>query len=591
MTDLPSIPAPYIGLTPYTDRNTEIFFGREKDRAIITANLFASRLTILYGPSGVGKSSVLRAGVAVYLHRQSDQIVVVLDDWQTDPATTLKQALVNALRRADPGIEIPSSNLSLAQFIRQSATAARHPLMLLFDQFEDYVLYHPADANSDSFDAELARVVNEEDSPVNVLISIREDALAKLDRFERRIPILFDNYLRLDNLDVDGGRRAIQEPLKVYNPASSATPPYTIEDALIDQVIRQTSPDWTDRPTTTPSMEVEQVQVEAAWLQLIMKRLWDEEVRRNSRVLRLATFKMLGQRKGIIQTHLDDVLGKLRYDQQEVAANLFDHLATPSGMKLALTAEDLAHFVRLPTERVRSVLEILTQPKMRILRAVALPLAQPAQTKYELVNDTLVPAVQGWRDRLQARQSLIERMSMPAMFLVLAVTALTTGAPASLPAPLLGWIRGISLLVLNVVLLLQVARWFYRYVGLTVTSLPVPGLGGHNLGILLGLLLTIFWYVGTVWRQGHLADPGTTLGLLSPQNFIYYLVVLIPTVILGFVCFLLTNGAGAVGYKLFKNYDWGFYIGYFAFCLLLGILIVIMITNPGARGIKFPINP
>ena len=40
-----------------------LFFGREREREIITANLLASRLTVLYGPSGVGKSSVLRAGV------------------------------------------------------------------------------------------------------------------------------------------------------------------------------------------------------------------------------------------------------------------------------------------------------------------------------------------------------------------------------------------------------------------------------------------------------------------------------------------------------------------------------------------------
>ena len=43
------------------------FFGREKEMRLIAANLFASPLTLLYGASGVGKSSILRAGVINHL--------------------------------------------------------------------------------------------------------------------------------------------------------------------------------------------------------------------------------------------------------------------------------------------------------------------------------------------------------------------------------------------------------------------------------------------------------------------------------------------------------------------------------------------
>ena len=55
---------PYKGLIPYTEQDAAFFFGREQDQAIITANLMSTRLTVLYGPTGAGKSSVLRAGVA-----------------------------------------------------------------------------------------------------------------------------------------------------------------------------------------------------------------------------------------------------------------------------------------------------------------------------------------------------------------------------------------------------------------------------------------------------------------------------------------------------------------------------------------------
>jgi len=56
--------APYKGLTAYEEQDASFFFGREAECDVITANMLASRLTLLYGASGVGKSSVLRAGVA-----------------------------------------------------------------------------------------------------------------------------------------------------------------------------------------------------------------------------------------------------------------------------------------------------------------------------------------------------------------------------------------------------------------------------------------------------------------------------------------------------------------------------------------------
>ena len=56
---------PFKGLTPFaaTDLDALLFFGREREAELISANLMASRLTVLYGESGVGKTSLLAAGV------------------------------------------------------------------------------------------------------------------------------------------------------------------------------------------------------------------------------------------------------------------------------------------------------------------------------------------------------------------------------------------------------------------------------------------------------------------------------------------------------------------------------------------------
>ena len=56
--------SPYKGLLPYDEKDAPYFFGRDRERRQISAALRASRLTVLYGESGAGKSSVLAAGVA-----------------------------------------------------------------------------------------------------------------------------------------------------------------------------------------------------------------------------------------------------------------------------------------------------------------------------------------------------------------------------------------------------------------------------------------------------------------------------------------------------------------------------------------------
>ena len=76
------IGCPYKGLASFDDSDADagLFFGRDREREIICANLMASKLTVLYGDTGVGKSSVLRAGVARTLRSEGDPLRVVVFD-------------------------------------------------------------------------------------------------------------------------------------------------------------------------------------------------------------------------------------------------------------------------------------------------------------------------------------------------------------------------------------------------------------------------------------------------------------------------------------------------------------------------------
>ena len=128
---------PYKGLVPFGDSPTDamLFFGRGHERDAVVANLLSSRLTVLYGPSGVGKSSLLRAGVAQRLRAVTGTPTIVHDAWADEPA----EALAASVRAACPDLG-PTAGLVDAV----AAAAQQHgEVYLLLDQFEDYFAHHP----------------------------------------------------------------------------------------------------------------------------------------------------------------------------------------------------------------------------------------------------------------------------------------------------------------------------------------------------------------------------------------------------------------------------------------------------------------
>jgi hypothetical protein len=103
--------APYKGLSPFDDSELDavLFFGRERETEIVVANALASRLTVLYGPSGVGKSSLLRAGVVHSMRKLTDMdpiAVAYYSSWAGDPLGGIEEAVRGALTDTSAAIRV-----------------------------------------------------------------------------------------------------------------------------------------------------------------------------------------------------------------------------------------------------------------------------------------------------------------------------------------------------------------------------------------------------------------------------------------------------------------------------------------------------
>ncbi|HJU37679.1 MAG TPA: hypothetical protein VJ716_09725 [Gaiellaceae bacterium] len=375
MTGVPE--SPYKGLASFEDSELDalLFFGRKREVAAVAANVLANRLTVLYGPSGVGKSSLLHAGVARRLRELSGAPVVVHDSWAEDPAARLIAS-----------VHAECGELGATAGLVDTVAAAAYrsgELHLLLDNFEEYILYHGLEGPLSETLPELLRRAG---LRVNILLALRDDALAELDDFAGRIPELFSNLLRLDRLDREAGRDAILGPLRRYGELAGES--FTAEDALVEAVLEEASTE---------------AGVEAPYLQLVMERLWEREREAGSRVLRLATFRAIGGARAVVREHVRGALERLPLAEQEAAARVVRQLVTPSGRKVSHEPSDLAEYAAVESVQLRHLLETLGRE--RIVRGVNGMQGSP--TRYEIFHDVLGPPILAWQAEHQLRSERI----------------------------------------------------------------------------------------------------------------------------------------------------------------------------------------
>jgi WD40 repeat protein len=420
--DLPE--CPYIGLVSFDEKNAAYFFGRERESDLIVANLTASRLTLLYAPSGVGKTSVLRAGVVRRFQQIDDDnyddpgvshaAVAYVSAWRDSPLERIAAAVLDAVSRAlgaEPVQQVASDpKLSvdwLFEVLRESRVSS---IYLILDQFEEYLLYYPTDRGEEGLTAELAKILSTRDLPVHVLLAIREDALASLDRFKGRVPRLFGNYLRLAHLSRDAARAAIEGPLDRYNRIAPPDQTMSIEPGLTATVLDQVRTGQVQMVTDDPAPDAPEGRavgrsasdhgdIETPYLQLVLTRLWDQERATGSSSLRRSTLHNLGGAQTIVQTHLDNIMAGLSPAQVDVAAALFRYLITPSGTKIALATADLADLTGLAASTVQDLLDTLSSGSQRILRSVPPAVGVAGPPRYEIFHDVVGAAVIDWRRR------------------------------------------------------------------------------------------------------------------------------------------------------------------------------------------------
>lgn len=360
---------PWVGLSTFTEEQHAFFYGREAEQEELLRLVRREPLTVLFGLSGLGKSSLLRAGVFPALRAINWLPVPIRLDHSADaadPVAQIRQAMARALEGSGYSFaRTPGDGEPLWQFFHSRDAGVRDAsggpvtVLLAFDQFEEiFTLGKSADAAGVRRDAllgeladllgnrvpkalaeriernpELVENLDFDSADCRVLISLREDYLAELESLRTKMPLILQNRMRLKPMDGLQAMRAVLEP-------GGDLVGQAVAERIVRFVSRSRHDEGEENPEA-PGGSMESLKVEPSLLSLFCREL---NSRRVAQGLREITPELLASSSGrILQDFYEQCFDGL---PQPARAFIEDELLTDTGFR-----ENMA----LPSARKRLV--------------------------------------------------------------------------------------------------------------------------------------------------------------------------------------------------------------------------------------------
>lgn len=305
--EAPAVSCPYKGLAAYQLEDARFFFGREALIEEIVRRIQLNQVLVVGGPSGSGKSSLIRAGLIPALKAGT---LPGSDTWRFTLFTPGRDPMAELFFQMTRDSPIGDSRISLEAMITHPAMArhlsevngSQRPQMLFIDQFEELFTLAPA-ARRDRFISALSAMTDPADSTVRVVIAVRADFYAACAQFPWLAGRITNNQVLVGPMTKSELRRAIVEPARPMG--------LRLEGGLVDAIIDEAGD-------------------ETGSLPLVAHALVETWNRRQGNTLTLEGFRAAGGVAGAISQTADAIFNdRFNTLEREATQRLFLRLVTP----------------------------------------------------------------------------------------------------------------------------------------------------------------------------------------------------------------------------------------------------------------------
>lgn len=420
---------PWLGLESY--KEGEVLYGRDEDIRDLSQHVLNDTDTLLYGKSGIGKSSILNAGIIPAARRYGYQPVLVRlsHKEQQTYLQQIKDAIANEEVSTQEVVKCKDADKeSLYEYFHRqtfhNAEGERIKLLIIFDQFEEIFTLQEDESKKKRFFAELADFLNDvmpadlqhdattptepqkkmtvigagnfgnlfndlklgadndlpeyvADNEIHLVFTIREDFLSEFEYYSASIPSLKQNRYGLRPINEEQAAQIILRPM-----------PGLIDESVAKLII--------EKVTGRTDFELDgipEIEVDSAVLSLYLNRLYDAKTGDT------ITSELVEQKGGeIIADFYIDAISEI---SESTIEYLEDMLLNGNGRRDNITVFDAIH----DGGATEQELDVLCNKK-KILRQFN----YAGDLRIEYVHDILCPVVKAHKDeRLLVKQQEEER--------------------------------------------------------------------------------------------------------------------------------------------------------------------------------------
>jgi WD40 repeat protein len=377
--------SPFKFLDAYGREDKDIFFGRDEEIELLYDTTFKTDLVLLYGQSGTGKTSLIRCGLANKF-RESEWLNLTIRRGDNINSSLWRE--IDRYSRIPVELET-----TIAEAIESLYTDFLRPVYLIFDQFEELFILG-SKTEQEAFFKKVSFLL-QSGVPCKLVFVMREEYIAYLHNFEKLVPGLFRNRIRIEPM-------YITEVEKVIRGSAAAF------DIPLDK----------DNPDETVKKIIENISDEKAgiplpYLQVYLDRLYREAVKSEKNSKTGFTLELV-RKTGAISDVLGDFLdrqtqqiqlalnGKYPAAPSEAVWQVLNRFVTAEGTGLSIPTGKL--YDTLPFDRDIISLCLEGLEKSRILRP-----ADEGKT-YELAHDTLARRIDDKRSVEEKTLVKIEKL-------------------------------------------------------------------------------------------------------------------------------------------------------------------------------------
>lgn len=208
-----SAKSPFKFLDSYSADDQAIFFGRENEVDEVYDKVFQSKLLLVYGASGTGKSSIINCGLANRFE-EADWFPIKIRRGGNIRRSLFQQIQKQAIQKVTLTDEEKQTNEGLQKVVNSVYLDHFKPIYLIFDQFEELFIFGFKDEWQDFISA--IRFLMDTHLDLHFIFIIRGEYLEFLSEFEELIPEFFDNRIRVERMTRRNAVGTIQGPAKAH---------------------------------------------------------------------------------------------------------------------------------------------------------------------------------------------------------------------------------------------------------------------------------------------------------------------------------------------------------------------------------------